>query len=1021
MTANFPAPSLAGYCYCLQYPIVTLLLTTVLVGCASVAHFNDNKPINAVVGQTTTVTINVRSFADDDQLVLMPGGPYATNKIELSSTPRMIATYGHWVIVTDGSPTISMIDFSRQPARHTGQITLQDNITAIHLRNDQLFVALQKQGMVILDISKPGDLTTVARFNDIKNVSRIKSYGSKVYALSGQKQLVPFTRDDNTTEVQWRESSNITLPATSTDFALSGNYLLIAGPHHGIGSVALSEPSHFVDTMRLQGERKALQIYNGIAYVADGTGGLVLLSVSGRGKLQWLGSHNKFDTVDDIYVSGDRAFVIDRSVRVATLNVTRKTLPITGSFYKPEDQIVAINVQDERVFVATTTGIEQVEFPLQPHAQISNEGINQGGTRRAYIDKGIAYVADWFSGLHLYDISDPKQPRHIANFHTPGSSKGVVVENGYAYVGDDDHGLQIVDVSNPEQPTKVASLQTTGLAYTLKKVGNLIYLADHRGGFDIIDVSQVNQPVMLASYDTAGKSWAIDVSGDTAFVADDTSGLLVFDVSDPAHPHQIGQFNPQGYAEDVVVKNNRAYVSFFDKGFYILDITTPAQPEVITHIPVPGNARSVDVEGEFAYVAGWESGLNIIDISDPASPYITARYDTKGSAWGADIYKGYAYVWDWWGGVKVIDVSDPRQPKLAGKYHTRGLIHNLRKKGNYAYTANGNGGVQVFDIKNSLNPIWVTGIDLAGQVEDIWPSSSSPYLFAADGEQGLQVLDISNPFYIRDMDRYVTGGRAFIVREYERSVYVANETGSLTIFNARDPRQLTLVQTLPIHVTDMWIANGVVFATSPEQGLLAFDIKDDGKLEEKHIVIHESAERVTANRALLVSAENNKGLSLWQRKKQQYKPLASITIPETVLDMQLDGQDLLVNTRNRGLLVYDISEPRHPLLRTRYPATDLNQRFMIHGDGIFFAGTHTIASVQRLPKLSWKKLNNALLEITVAKDFPLGNYHLMVVDANGNEELWPNALQVSLPRRNKPKMSMEQFKKLYEQHRSQQK
>ena len=93
---------------------------------------------------------------------------------------------------------------------------------------------------------------------------------------------------------------------------------------------------------------------------------------------------------------------------------------------------------------------------------------------------------------------------------------------------------------------------------------------------------------------------------------------------------------------------------------------------------------------------------------------------------------------------------------------------------------------------------------------------------------------------------------------------------------------------------------------------------------------------------------------------------------------------------------------------------------MIHGDGIFFAGTHTISSVQRLPKLAWKKLNSALLEIIVDKDFPLGNYHLMVVDAYGNEELWPNAMQVSLPRRNKPKMSMEHFKKLYEQHRSRQ-
>ncbi|MGD8639185.1 MAG: hypothetical protein PVG89_01070 [Gammaproteobacteria bacterium] len=998
-----------------------VVLLPLISGCASVAHFGNNDTIHAIRGTATTATINVKNWGDNDQLVLIPGGPYVRNKIDLSSSPQMIAASDKMAVATDGTATLTIIDFAHHPARQAGTITLQDEIDAIHMVNNTVFVALAGKGVTILDISDHAKPVIINQYDTISHVSRFKSDSHNpqiVYALANQTRLDIFAKDSSSNNTNWQHNDGITLPAPSSDFDVAGDYIVVSGANYGIGSLSRSQPKQFIDTYPLQGESKAIHVDNDIAYVADGSGGLVVTAIGDDGKLTWLGSHNKFDSVNAIDVVGDRAFVLDRNVRVASLDIARKTLPITGSFYKPGDSVVDMQVANKDIYIATLKGIEQVSFPVPDHAQISNEGINQGGTRRAYIDNNIAYVADWFSGLHIYDISKPSQPLHIANFHTPGSSKGVVVDNGYAYVGDDDHGLQIIDVSQPAHPRLVSHVQTTGLAYTLKKVGDLIYLADHRGGFHIIDVSNVSHPNLLSSFDTDGKSWAIDVSGDIAFVADDTSGVLVFDVSDPKQPQPIGQFNPDGAAEDIVVRNGRAYVSFFDLGFYILDISTPSQPAVISHIPVPGNARSVALKDDLAYVAGWESGLNIIDIANPSAPRIIGNYDTKGSAWGADIHQGHAYVWDWWGGVKVIDVSNPRQPKLAGKYHTRGLIHGLRKKGNYAYSANGSGGVQVFDIKNPLNPIWVTGIDVPGTVYDLWPSTDTEYLYTAAGEQGLQVLEISDPFYIYDLDRYLTGGNATVVREHRKIVYVGNQGGGLAVFNANEPFQLQLVQSLPIPVNDMWINNNTLFVASTRLGLLRMDIKQNGELKSKYRIINDSAERVTANDQLLVSAARQQGVSLWQYKKGEYKAVSSISIAEPVLDLSLSGTNLLVYTNHQGLLVYDASTPMNPQLYARYPATDINKDIMVHDDSVFFGGTHTIASVQLLPQLQWQILSDSQLEITLPKDFPLGNYHLMVQDAAGGEQLWPNALQVSLPKPTKPKMTMEKFKQLYQQHRS---
>jgi hypothetical protein len=997
------------------------LLCSLLVSCSDPApSFTNTETIKVSVGKTRSAIVNVDNWSQDTQLALVPGGPYLENKYSLDKPAQLICKSDNYVFAVDKYNKLTIIDFSVNPAKQVAQLTLEGQVTSLATHNQLLFVGFKQQGITIYNISNLPEVTTRARFDKAASVSKIKVYKEKIYALSNNTQLwvlKPAANDES--NANWTDTSNIPIPAASTDFAVLDTHVLTIGPGYGLGSALLSEPEKFQSTYTLQGNAMAIKVSDGFAYVASGSGGLTLFDINNPAHPQWSGSHNKFDSINNVLISKDRAFVLDRDVRIATLSIANKSLPITGSFYKAKSTVFDILADANHAFLATEDGVEEIHFPTHPHAQISNEGINQGGTRRAYIENNIAYVADWFSGLHLYDISNPAKPRHLSNYHTPGSSKGVVVDNGYAFVGDDDHGLQIIDVSNPERPQKVSEILTTGLAYTLKKQGNLIYLADHRGGFHIIDVSNIKQPAIVSSYDTPGKSWAIDVADNITYVADDTSGLLIFDTSDVTQPKQIGQFNPQGAAEDVVVKNNLTYVSFFDKGLFILDIQNPSQPQVVAQLPIPGNARSVTLNDNYAYIAGWESGLNIVDISNPASPHIVGNYDTKGSAWGADVSNGHAFIWDWWGGVKVINIENPQQPRLVGKYHTRGEIINLKQKGNYIYTANGVGGVQVFDIKNALNPIWVTGIDFPGTTIDIWPSPSSGYAYAANTEHGLQILDISNSFYIQPVGRQHTGGETTLVREHEQTVYVANKNAGLFIYNASNPQQLIKQQELPIAVKDMLPYNKQLLIVSEEKHLIAFTIDNSGKLAKNPLTIDNNTSGVTANKTLVFSSNDNK-VNLWRQTAGKFQSVADISFAEAILGMQATENELLVTTNNNGLFSYDISNPLQPVLNSYYPATDKLGHFIIKGNAVFFGGSHTIASAQQLPSLEWRRVNNHELQLTIPGNLPLGVYHLMLVDSLGNKQLWPNAIEVSFPHRKKPKLTMDQFRKLLEKHRSQQ-
>jgi len=997
------------------------LCVPLLIGCQSEPQFASNDIIQVTVGKSASRHINVKNWSEEDQLVLTPGGPFVAKRFPISQPVKFMRSINKHVIYVDNMNQLHVIDFSSQPARQIAQLALEDQATAMALHDTLLIVSLKRQGLTLFDLSALPALSKIAQIKDVPSITRIKSFNNKIYALSKDRQLKVFAVDKSFgAKTEFKAINTIDLPSPSIDFVILDQHAITIGPDYGIGTLLLSDPRQFRSLASLQSKPKTLHVNEGVAYVADGKTGLILFDVHNPQQLQWLGSHNKFDTIDDAFIDGDRAYVLDHGMRIATLNISKRRLPITDSFYKPASSITGFVAKGDEVYLATRLGIEQVVFPASPHTQISSEGINQGGSRRAFIDNNIAYVADWFSGLHLYDISDPARIRHIGNYHTPGSSKGVVVDNGYAYVGDDDHGLQIIDVRNPTQPVKVSEVMTSGLAYTLKKRGNLIYLADHRGGFHIIDVTDVNKPRLVSSYDTPGKSWAIDVLADIAYVADDTSGLLVFDVSN-AQPRQIGQFNPGGAAEDIIVKGQLAFVSFFDKGLYVLDISNPAQPTVVAQLPIPGNARSIDIVNDYAYIAGWESGLNIVDISDPAAPRLVGHYDTKGSAWGADVSHGHAYIWDWWGGVMAVNVENPQQPQLVGKYHARGTIISLRQKGNYLYTANGSGGVQVFDINNPLNPIWATGIDFSGEVIDIWPSSSSSYAFAANAEHGLRVLDISSPFYIRALNQYDTGGIATLVREHQNKVYVANKTSGLVIYDASDINELIKVRELPFIVNDLWLDDKRLLLASAQQGLLAFTIDDSGLVSEQHTVIDNKAERVIAAQSLVVSATGDNEVKIWQADHDSFQLLASVVVDDIVIDIQLAEKQLLINAASKGLLSYDISNPGQPVLQIRYPATDAHGRFIVSGSAVFIGGTHTIASVQRLTPLFWQRMSKTQLEVTIPATLEMGSYHLLAVSPRGTEQLWPKAITVDLPQRTKPKITMDEFKKLLEQHRSQQK
>ncbi|MFQ5432141.1 MAG: hypothetical protein ACE5EN_06505, partial [Nitrospinota bacterium] len=788
----------------------------------------------------------------------------------------------------------------------------------------------------------------------------------------------------------------------------------VAGPS-GLMSVNLSRTGSAVvlDRFVTGGSGEELVVADGKAYVADGSGGLAVFDVTDARRIKWLGSSNTRGLFNDIAVSGERAVVTKDFTTLQMIGIKNPALPLVRAAYKPSGVISDIALDGSVVYAATNEGLRRIDFTVNPPGMLYGESANYGGSRRADIRDNILYVADWFSGLHLYDISDSRRLRHISNFHTGGSSKGVTVKGYYAFVGDDDHGLQIIDISEPDNPEWVSELATPGLAYTLKIVGDTLYLADHRGGFDIIDVSEPREPKLLGSFDTDGKSWAIDVKDGTALVADDSDGLLIFDVSDPARLRQIGAFDPGGQAEDVVIKGDTAYVAFFDKGFYILDVSDPTNPVEIGHADIPGNARGISVDSGYAYVAGWESGLQVVDIKEPDAPKIVGRFDTDGALWGVKVKDGRAYLLDWWGGLKAADIRRPERPKLAGSYHENGTPSRLAVSGSYLFAANGIGGLRIFDIKSPLNPIWITGVDLKGIARDVWLSGNRAYV-AAGG--GLAVIDISDPFYAKRLGGLdLKSGAAYLVRGDGSTVYVADNVEGLVVADVSDPAAVKRIKSYRFRVNDLWLDDRYLYIAGMG-GLTLLDRSNPLRLTKAaSFNTNGKPKLVRSSGNLIALYEAGRGVWLLGLEESALKTLSLFDPFDDVTDIRIKGSTLFVFTQNSGLMEVDITEPDLPLLKTVYPNRGSETTIAVAQNSVFFGGGKEITSVALLPGIDSGLTSTGEVTLQIPSEMPVGSYHLLAVSPNGEKSLAPNAIKVRYKKSNKPGFTMDDLKKIMEQ------
>lgn len=278
------------------------------------------------------------------------------------------------------------------------------------------------------------------------------------------------------------------LNAQRSLLAVYGEGVVLAEVRHG--------QSNIIHTARYSRQAEALVLSTDRrrVYVANGSGGIDILSLSPGGQMALLGRFNTPSYAFDVALARDNRtlYIADNSHGVIILDVSQPQRP---------RQLAHIPTQ------ASSAGVT-----------LSRNG-------------HTLYIADQAHGIHIVDVRKPQQPRSMQRLKTSGQAQSTALSNNnqWLFSANNNGGLQVFSLRTPASPRLSASLPAqNAFSVELSAQGRTAFVADLFNGVQIIDVSNPARPRLIHTLRTRGLAEKVSLPTPNAvWVAEGDAGLSV--------------------------------------------------------------------------------------------------------------------------------------------------------------------------------------------------------------------------------------------------------------------------------------------------------------------------------------------------------------------------------------------------------------------------------------------------------------------------------------------------------------
>ncbi|MCX6646879.1 MAG: hypothetical protein NTY09_11100 [bacterium] len=570
------------------------------------------------------------------------------------------------------------------------------------------------------------------------------------------------------------------------------------------------------------------------------------------------------------------------------------------------------------------------------------------------------------------------------------------VSGNYLFIAAYFNGIQVYDITNPDNPVWVRQIPIPGFSevFDMTISGGYLYAATYYQNVMVIDIDPIDQASVVGSLDTSPVGIAIACNGTTVYTAGPTypdGEFSIVDATDPTAPTETISLPLVGYPVAVEYSIGYAYV-VTDSNFYIIDVDPPASASIVTTIATGGNGQNVAIDGGYAYLAN-NIGLQIVDIDPPVSASIINTVTLGDSCYAVDVKDGYAFAADMSSGIEIVDVDPPGAASVVNSVLYPGFMSEARINGNYLI-AGALGRTLMIDITNPMAASINKVIDYPGSVFEV--AASGITMLLANADCGTLVVDVSNPedpqiansldimqSWAVDIDGnygYTLGGAGLsiidmstpgsetVIKEVFVSngsmevlaasgyAYVAASSQGLVIVDVDPPATASVVATVPttLQANGVDIYNGYAFVAEglyPNGILGIIDIEPPGAATEVHTVDLPSEAyevKIVGNYAYI--ADSYSALQVVDISD----PLTASLVGSAVLtgdaaqSIDYDNGYLFVNDYSSGFEVIDISNPVLPVELTHLQTPGFNLDVDVQGNYAYLASYYGGVRIVRL-------------------------------------------------------------------------
>ena len=202
---------------------------------------------------------------------------------------------------------------------------------------------------------------------------------------------------------------------------------------------------------------------------------------------------------NDVKIVGNLAYVADGSAGLRIISVTNPVVPVLVGTVDTSGVAWAVTVAGGRAYIADgPSGLQIIDVNNPAAPQIVGSVDTPGTAKGVDVAGNIPVVADGTSGIQVIDVSDPANPSTIGRRLTGGDARDLALQGNFAFVADYSRSFTSMDLTDPHNPVlRASTLQTNGgFLQDVVVSGRFAFGADvfFVNGVPIIDVGQPASP-----------------------------------------------------------------------------------------------------------------------------------------------------------------------------------------------------------------------------------------------------------------------------------------------------------------------------------------------------------------------------------------------------------------------------------------------------------------------------------------------------------------------------------------------